>query len=159
MTKTYGKGRGEETMWESICVISKDVEMYMPEEGKDKLMRDVYGTMSDGHYNEEYAIEDVEKMYYIDAAGKEAKAPYWTEAQVKDVYESVKSAIPASYNFWDFYVVMQMLKSDLCPLYKKWFPNDTPEQMDKRFIDSSVNWLNDKDSPHKDDKIWSYLND
>ena len=158
-TKKYGSGKGEGTMWSTVRVISDAVEKDMSEAAKKKLMRHLYKVMSDGHYNEEFAKEDVAKMYYTDANGEGRFAPYWTDEQVASVYESVHSSIPKEYNMWDFYVALQMQKSDLCPMYRKWFPNATPEEMDKKFIDSAVNWLNDPDNPYGTTKVWSYLNE
>ena len=159
LTKKYGQGQGESMMWKTVDVISDSVETYMDEKEKARLMRRIYGVMSGHHYNDEFAIEDVANMYYVDDSGDAHYAPYWTSQQVKGVYESVKNSIPSKYNFWDFYVTLQMVKSDLCPMYRGWFPDATPEQMDKRFVESAVNWLNDPDSPNADHKIWSYLND
>ena len=158
LTNKYGKGKGEGTMWSTIRIVSDAVESGMDEKATHNLMRKVYGIMSDGHYNEEYSLEDVSKMYYEDEKGQEHYAPYWTVPQVKAVYESVSKMIPSEYNFWDFYVVLQMQKSDLYPLYHEWFPEATPDALDKRFVDSAVHWLNDKDAPHAGKKIWYYIN-
>ena len=67
--KKYGSGNGEEMMWESVKLISEAVERAMPEAAKDKLVSDVYGLMSGKHYNEEYAMRCVSKMYYVDGGG------------------------------------------------------------------------------------------
>ena len=80
-----------------------------------------------------------------------------TKEQVADVYESVRSEIP-EYNMWDFFVTLQMVKSDNCPMLKKWFPNATPEEMTQKFVAMAVNWLKDEDNPFGTEKIWKYLN-
>ena len=79
LIKKYGEGRGEAMMWKAVSVISDAVDSYMPEEEKDALVRRVYGEMSDGHYNEEFAREDIKKMYYTDRDGNKHYAPYWTD--------------------------------------------------------------------------------
>lgn len=158
LTKKYGEGNGEEMMWKAVKIISDSVEKDMDDKAKHELMRRIYGAMSDCHYNEEYAIEDVEGMFYIDEAGEMHYAPYWTVPQVKEVYESVKATITAGYNFWDFYVALQMQKSDMYPMLKKWFPNATAEQIDKMLVEAAVNWLNDADNPYGYHKVWSYVN-
>lgn len=155
-TKKYGEGKGESMMWKTVRVISDHVEKMSPEAQED-LMRDLYATMAEGHYDEHFAKEDVAKMYYTDEAGEKHYAPYWTDEQVKAVYDKVKGEIP-HYNMWDFYVTLQMSKADNCPMLKKWFPNATPEEMDKYLVDMAVNWLNDDDNPYGNEKIWGYLN-
>lgn len=157
MTRLYGEGKGESMMWKVVEAVSCAIEKSMPEEGKEELMRTLYAKMSGGHYNKEYALEDVEKMYYVEN-GKKHFAPYWSEEQVKPVYESVRSAIPSAYNFWDFYVTLQMMKSDNCPLLKEWFPAATEEELTKKVVALAVNWLADEDNPFGKEKIWSYLN-
>jgi len=158
LTKKYGEGRGEGMMWNTVKAVSDAVESSMDEKAKHKLMRYIYGTMSDCHYNEEYAVEDVQKMYYTDGSGDEHRAPYWTIPQVKEVYDSVKESIPEAYNMWDFYVVLQMQKSDMYPMMKKWFPDATPEQIDKMLVESAANWLKDDDNPYGEHKAWGYMN-
>lgn len=156
-TKKYSAGKGEDVMWKSVSIISDAVERSMQEDDKKALMRKMYSAMAGCHYNEEFAHEDVAKMYYVDEDGNEHFAPYWTDAQVSDVYESVRGEIP-EYNMWDFYVVLNMIKSDRIHLYKGWFPDESSSDMDEKFIESAVVWLNDPDYRYPDAKIWHYLN-
>ena len=144
-------------MWKSVAIISDAVEKSMSEADKKVLMRKMYEAMDGCHYNEEFAHEDVSKMYYVDEDGIEHFAPYWTESQIKDVYDSIREDIP-DYNMWDFYVTMQMIKSDNCPLYKQWFPDASSSDMDEKFVEASVTWLNDPDYRYPTSKIWHYLN-
>lgn len=44
--------------------------------------------------------------------GNEHKAPYWTEDQARTVYDGVRSSIPSDYTFCDFFVALNMVKSD-----------------------------------------------
>ena len=158
LTKKYGEGKGDATMWRAVQSVSDAIEGMMDESAKSKMMRSIYGGMSNYHYNEEYAKDDVEKMYYEDDNGNKHYAPYWTEQQVKEVYDKYKSEIPEEYNYWDFYVALQMQKSDLCPLLRRWFPNATDEQMQQKIVESTVNWLNDDDNPYGTHKVWGYVN-
>lgn len=158
LIKKYGTGKGEDMMWKSVRVISDAVDTMLDEQARNKLLKKVYGAISSCHYNEEYALADVTDMFYIDESGNEHFAPYWTPQQVRVVYDSVSGELPESYNMWDFYVALQMQKSDLCPMLRRWFPNDTPEQMDKRIIEATVNWMNDEDNPYSDRKVWWYVN-
>lgn len=156
-TKKYSEGRGENAMWKSVAIISEAVEKSMPESDKMALMRKMYGAMDGCHYNEDFAREDVAKMYYVDEDGNERFAPYWTDAQIKEVYESVRSDIP-EYNMWDFYVALNMVKSDNFMLYRGWFPDAQASDMDEKFVEAAVVWLNDPDYRYPDSKIWHYLN-
>lgn len=157
MIETYGKGRGEGKMWESVAVISDAVEKDMDAEAKKRLMRKVYCVMSGGHYNEEFAHEDVAKMHYKDANGKEHKGPFLTEEKVASVYEKVKGNIPA-YNMWDFYVVMNMVIADNKEKLSRWFPDASEATQEKHYIEEALNWLNDDDNPYGKEKPWKYLN-
>lgn len=157
MIETYGKGRGEGKMWESVAVISDAVEKDMDADAKKHLMRKIYCVMSGGHYNEDFAREDVAKMHYKDANGKVHKAPYLTDEKVASVYEKVKGNIQA-YNMWDFYVVMNMVIADNANLLTMWYPDASEATMEKHYIELALNWLNDDDNPYGKEKIWKYLN-
>ena len=157
MIETYSKGKGEGKMWDSIAVISDAVEKDMTAEAKKHLMRKIYCVMSGGHYNEEFAKEDVAKMYFKDANGKAHHAPYFTDEQVAAIYEKVKGSIPA-YNMWDFYVTLNMVDSDYKPMLMRWYPDASETTMEKHFIEIAMTWLNDEDNPYGKEKIWKYLN-
>ena len=158
MIKKYGTGKGEDMMWKTLRVISDHIDDSMDDEHVQHLMRDLYGEMSDGHYNQEYAEEDVKKMYYTDDNGKRHYAPYWSEEQSKTVYESVKRSLPGEYNCWDFYVALNMVKSDNCPILRKWFPNLQENELEAKVIELAISWLNDDDNPYGTEKVWGYLN-
>jgi len=157
MTKKYGEGKGEGVMWTTLQTVSDAIEDAMDEDVKKRLMRNLYGQMAGGHYNQEFAQDDVAKMYYKEQSGAKIAAPYWTEAQVKEVYEIVRKDISSQYTFWDFYVTLQMIKSDNVQMLKKWYPAAPPEELDKKLVEMAVNWLNDPDNPYGDHKIWGYM--
>lgn len=158
LIRDNGTGKGEDMMWRTLGIVSEHIESGMDEKHKDALLRDLYGEMSSGHYNEEYAKEDVSRMYYEDNAGKKHYAPYWNDDDIRQVYDLVKRNIPAEYNFWDFYVTLNMIKSDNCSIVKGWFPQESDEEHTKRIIALTVNWLNDADNPYGTEKTWGYLN-
>ena len=157
LTKKYSNGKGEGMMWSTVEVISEYVERYMPEEEKHHLMREILGMMTDCHYDEMFAKEDVKKMYFVDSRGNRHNAPYWTDEEIRSVYDSVRPEIP-DYNNWDFYVALNMIKSDNCALLSRWFPDMTPEERDEKLVEMTVNWLQDEDYIYPDSKIWHYLN-
>ena len=158
LTKKYGEGKGESMMWKAIAIASDALDRSMDTGAKDRVLREIYGEMSGCHYNEEFAKEDVAKMYYEDASGNKRKAPYWTDEQVGEVYSAIRDRIPSEYNIWDFYVTLNMIKSDYCVVLKDWFPEAGPDDMEGKLVELAINWLNDDDNPYGNAKIWRYLN-
>lgn len=154
----YGKGKGESQMWESVKYISDFIEPMKNSHKEEywKFIKGLYASIAGKHYNEEFAEWQVEQMYFIDRTGNMHKAPYWTKETIKEIYERVKSKIPAVYNCWDFYVTLNMIKSDNYCMLKEWFPEE--ESLDEKLIEMAVNYLNDKDAPYPDTKIWCYFN-
>lgn len=113
--------------------------------------------------NKDFADMQISKMYYEDKTGKHF-APYWTESEAKDLYMKNKSSFPSDYNFYDFEVALNMIKSDYCPLLKKWEQasqsaagNNADSHMSK-ILDLTINWLNDPDNPYGNEKVWGYFN-
>ena len=155
--KTYGKGKGEPMMWKSVAIISDAVEKNMPEDAKKELLRDIYREMSDGHYNEQFAHEDVSKMYYVGDNGDKHFAPYWTDAKIKDIYDSVQDEVEP-YNMWDFYTTLNMIWSDNYMLLTRWFPDENDTELSEKAVEMAINWLNDEDNPFGRNKIWGYFN-
>lgn len=97
------------------------------------------------------------KLYYVDKGGIKYYAPYWAESQLRPLYDGIKNKIPA-YNFYDFVVTMNMVKSDNWLKLTKWFPDDEEQELVEKLVDEAVNWLDDEDNPFGDEKIWKYLN-
>lgn len=160
LIKMYGEGQGKDAMWKSVKHISDFVEKAkaaLPEEYA-LLKKQVYADMQGGHYNEEFAMEQVQKMYYKDKSGNKHFAPYWTNDVVQKAYAEAKERIPECYNVWDFLVALNMVKADNKRLMDKWFPDMTEEQSLKAYVDLAVNYLDDEDAPHPKTKIWSYFN-
>ncbi len=157
MTKKYGEGKGESAMWKTVSAVSDAVEQSMPEAGRDALKKKVYAMLSGGHYNREFAEETVRGIKFTDKAGREHQAPYWPEETVMSIYEQVKTKIP-DYNCWDFYVALNMAASDNWCLLNEWFPGITDEDRDQKFVELTVNWLDDPDNPYGTEKIWRYFN-
>ena len=155
LIKKHSAGKGEDIMWKSTEIISDAIDRSMPELAKKHLINDLYGLMSGGHYDECMAREDVEKMYFLDEAGKEHYGPFYSDKETAALYNSIQMEIP-DYNEWDFFVVMNMIASDSRGFIMKWYPNYTAEERTEKYIDMAVAWLKDKDWPTTD-KIWAYL--
>lgn len=158
MTKMYGKDKGEPMMWNVISIVSDAVEASMPEAEKKELERRIYGKLSGGHYNEQYAMEDVAEMSYRDTrTGMVRNAPYWPIPVVRNIYDNVKGDL-RSYNCWDFFVTLNMVGTKDSKLLNRWFPSINDKERDDKLVELAVNWLNDDDSPYGNSKIWRYLN-
>ena len=153
--KKYGTGNGEAMMWKSVELISEAVDKSMPEAAKERLVADVYGLMSGGHYNEEYAMRCVSGMYYIDGNGTKRYAPYWTKEQVGTFFADVSEEIP-DYNEWDYFVTFNMLASDNWVLFHEWWPGISAEDFAQKIAELSLTWLSDKDWKGST-KIWDYM--
>lgn len=119
-----------------------------------KVCRNVYETVNGGHYDKNFADWQIPKLYYV-SGNTENHAPYWTEDKVKEFYDNHKSEIPQSYNFYDFEVTLNMIKSDDYNIIENWFAG---QDNDDRYVELAINWLNDEDNPFGNEKIWKYLN-
>jgi hypothetical protein len=151
------RGEGSDKMWCTTKILSDAIEQYVPDKQKEAIKTKVYYSTFGGHFNRDFADTAISKMYYIDANGVKHQAPYWGEPEVRLAYEQIKSKIP-HYNFYDFEVTLNMVKSDNCNKLKKWFPNATDEELKGKLIEEAVNYLDDEDNPYGDEKIWMYLN-
>lgn len=151
------RGEGSDRMWCITRILSDSVEEYIPEKQKDALYNRVYYSVNGGHFDKVFADRVMPKMYYLDESQVKHEAPYWAESEVKPLYDVVKSKIP-SYNFYDFEVTLNMMKSDNCLKLKKWFPEATEQQLLEKLVEEAVNYLSDEDNPYGSEKIWKYLN-
>ena len=151
------KGEGSEKMWKITQLLSDTIDSYIPEDKKEHLMTTIHYSINGGHFDKEFADKAISRFYYIDPQGVKHDAPYWSESEVKEIYDRIKGVIK-SYNFYDFEVTLNMIKSDNCNKLKRWFPNDSPEQLKERLIEEAINYLDDNDNPFGTEKIWGYLN-
>ena len=149
----------KENLLDIIHVLSNKVSDHLDKEEKHYLKRKVWCIISDGHYNEKYAEEDVAKMY-IPTNNGNLYAPFYKLEKTTQIYDSLKKSndILNNYNKYDFYVVMNMIKSDNYNLYKKRFPGYNDDMLDELFVEDALNWLDDMDNPYGTSKIWKYLN-
>lgn len=158
LIKKYGEGKGEATMWKSVEVFSQFIDQKLNDDERDALERRMYAIMQGEHYDEYFAKKQVEKMYYTDTAGKKHYAPYWQPEEVKSVYNAVKEHFHGTVNMWDFYVAINMIKSDNCVMFRKWWPDATDEVLTEKIVEATINWLNDEDAPQGEPRTWRYFN-
>jgi hypothetical protein len=151
------KGEGSDKMWCTTKILSDAIEQYVPDKQKEAIQTKVYYSTFGGHFNEDFAEHAISKFYYVDLNGTKHQAPYWTEDEVREIYEGIKRKIPA-YNFYDFEVTLNMVKSDNCNKLKSWFPQATDKELINKLVEEAVNYLDDEDNPHGTEKVWMYLN-
>ena len=151
------RGEGSDKMLCTTKILSDAIEEYVPEKQKEAIKTKVYYSTFGGHFNRDFADSAISRFYYVDLTGVKHQAPYWTEPEVKEIYETVKAKIPA-YNFYDFEVTLNMVKSDNCNKLKKWFPQATDKELLDKLVEEALNYLIDEDNPFGTEKIWKYLN-
>lgn len=159
LVRKYGKGKGDDVMWKATQRISdflEDVEESHPEKYWS-LIKATYKDMCGGHYNEEFGKWQISEMSFTDKQGMEHHAPRWTTPQYSETYMSVKSKIPPEYTLWDWAVALEMIYTDNYCLFKEWWPGISEQELDNKFMQSAVNWLNDKDNPYGTEKVWGYF--
>lgn len=151
LIQAYNNG-SEESMYKSVKVISDFIDDKLSDDDKNCLKRCVYGIVSNGHYNKEFAQEDIDKMKMSDGSdikfiGLDVAKSWFNQSNVN-----------SAYNVYDFWVTCNMLLTDDYGMLKKWFPNYTDDQIMEKVHESAINWLNDDDNPFGTSKIWCYFN-
>lgn len=138
-----------------IRKISCFVDAHASDEDKYNLLKSVYGVISDGHYDKEFAVKDISNMHYDDANGIRHNAPFFTESEVQEMFSRHMDEL-SDYTIHDFAVTLNMVWSDnnrtLCKYAK--------EGCERREMAESmaVEYLCDQDAPHPRNKIWMYIN-
>lgn len=134
----YGKGKGEDVMWKSTKAISDFLEPMKDTNKHDYwcLMREIYGIMSNGHYNEEFSEHDVAEMQPL--------GEYWSRKQIEDATKGMTFANGVTP--CDRYVAFNAFANDLKGVI-------TDEDILKA---AHAFWFADKDWGGSD-KIWRYM--
>ena len=148
LVQKYGKGQGEAKMWASVAVLSEALEP-MKETDKENywcILRKMYGVMSDGHYNEEFAMYDVGMIEYTGRNGEKKRGGYWSAEQVEEATRSFR--FPSGVNKWDKYVGFNLMYSDLCRKM------DDAQVLDAAYLF----YFADEDWPGgSSTKVWDYV--
>lgn len=144
----YGKGKGDDVMWKSTKAIS---DFLYPMKDTDKhnywgLMREVYGIMSNGHYNEEFAVYDVGQIEYTNRKGEKKTGAYWTVEQVEEATKSM--AFNTAVTKWDKWVAFNAMRADLC----KDMEDGDILKAAYAFFFKDEDW-----KPSSNTKIWDYM--
>lgn len=149
----------KQNLLDIIHLLSSEVSDHLDKEEKHCLKRKIWCIISDGHYNKEYADIDVAKMYIPNEQGN-VYGPFYSLDETTKIYDNLKKSndILSNYNKYDFYVVMNMIKSDNYNLYKNRFKGYSDTMLNELFVEDALNWLDDLDNPYGTSKIWKYLN-
>ena len=148
LVQKYGKGQGEAKMWASVAVLSEALEP-MKETDKENywcILRKMYGVMSDGHYNEEFAMYDVSMIEYTGRNGEKKRGGYWSADQVEEATRGFR--FPSGVNKWDKFVAFNLMYSDLCRKM------DDAQVLDAAYLF----YFADEDWPGgSSTKVWDYV--
>lgn len=151
----YQANTTSEQMVEVTKIIGAFVATHATEEDLHKLYKDIYGVISEGHYDRHFADEAIGNMYYEDDEGNKHHAPFFTDTEVKEVFALNKDDI-SDYTIHDLEVTMNMLRSDNNRFFEKYAKSDS--EVRKMVICMAIEYLQDPDAPHPTSKIWHYLN-
>ena len=146
LIEKYGKGASTEKMKELTMILS-DFLAPMKKVHKEKywgLMRDVFGLLNDGHYDEKFAMHDVENIEYTDRQGQKRKGAYWTLEQVKEATKEYK--FPNATNEYDVFVAANIMHSDLCKKFD-----------DKQILDAMYSFFCNDEDWGGGNKVWYYM--
>lgn len=148
LIEKYGKGKGEAVMWETTKLVSDFIKPMKETNRQEywKLMREVYGLIGGGHYDEKFAIHDVGDIMYTNRKGEKKQGAYWTVEQVEDATKGM--TFPVGVNKWDKWVAANMAHSDFC----KKFDDEQILEIMYSFFFADEDW-SDKGSSTK---VWDY---
>lgn len=140
-------GSGEKAMWASVDV-TNEIMLYLKDKDPmayDSFMRKSYEAMCGKHYNQYFAEQDVSKLHYTDAEGKEHHGAYWTVEQVKEATAEFKH--PSGTTDWDKFVAYNAAHAD----FSKKFEDKDVLCIGYLFFFADEDWKGEG-------KIWSYMN-
>ena len=96
------------------------------------------------HYNEEFALYDVEQIHYTNKAGEKRFGAHWTVEQIESATAGMK--FPMGTNKWDKYVAFNAAHADFC----KDFDEASILKIGYSFFFADEDWPTDT-------KIWDYM--
>ncbi len=131
------------------------VDAHASDDDKYCLIKAVYGVISGGHYDKEFAMHDIGNMHYDDANGIRHSAPFFTDSEVQEMFSRHMDEL-SDYTIYDFAVTLNMVWSDNNRTLRK-YANDGSERK-AMAEEMSVEYLCDQDAPHPHNKIWMYFN-
>ncbi len=155
LIQRYQEQTTPDQMLEVTKVIGKFVATHANEKELHLLYKDIYGVISEGHYDRHFAEDAIEGMYYEDEDGDKHRAPYFTEEEIEDAFERHKDDI-SDYTIHDLSVTMNMLRSDNNRFLEKYAHSESEKKAMVTCM--AIEYLQDPDAPHPTSKIWWYMN-
>ena len=146
LIEKFGKGASDEKM-KKLTMILSDFLAPIKDTNKSEywqLMRDVFGLLNDCHYDEKFAIHDVNSIEYTDKDGNKRKGAYWSLEQVKDATRDYK--FPNGTNDYDVFVAANIMHSDLCKQFD-----------DKQILDAMYSFFFADEDWGNGNKVWHYM--
>lgn len=146
----------EKTMWKSVdsldemlCVLKEEhPDMYWD------FMRKQHEAFFGKHFDEKFALWQVEQMYHKTADGKVCKGQHWTPEDAEEVYTKHKSKLPANTTVWDMFVVLNANFHDRYELFKDW----DPDNCEKMVVEDAIKFYFMDCDWNSDGKVWEYMN-
>jgi hypothetical protein len=99
-----------------------------------------------GHYDEEFAIYDMQHVYYINKQGEKTNKPYWTVEQVEEATKGYN--FPNGTTKWDKWVAFNVFRSDTM----KSLPDDLALKAGWEFFFDDIDFKKEGTT-----KIWDYV--
>ena len=109
----------------------------------------------DEHFDEHSAKEAIKKMWYRDDEGKEQRAPYFTEDEVRKAFDVHMDDV-SDYTIHDFAVTMNLLRSDYNRTLERYTADE--DELRKMVVNMAVEYLQDDDADYPSSKIWHNIN-
>lgn len=148
-----------ETTPEKMLEVTKVIGIFVAKHGTEEelhhLYKDIYGVVSDGHFDRHFADDAIKKMFYEDEEGTRHHGPFFTDAEIKEVFDLNKDDI-SDYTIYDLAVTMNMLRSDNNRFFEKYAKNAS--EVKEMVICMAIEYLQDPDAPHPTSKVWDYIN-
>lgn len=148
-------GLNTEQMRQLTKEIDCFVDAHATEEDKCCLLKAIYGVISGGHYDKNLAMHDISNMHYDDANGIRHNAPYFTDAEVQEMFSRHMDEL-SDYNIHDFAVTLNMVWSDNNKTLRRYAQEGNERKEMAECM--AVEYLCDQDAPHPHNKIWMYIN-
>lgn len=150
--------KNEQAKNNAIAAIATVLNKCLSIDEKTALKVSIREAIMGNHFDASSAKESISRMYYATTDGCTIHAPFVSERECVELYEECKAQIKG-YNLYDFAVVLNNIIADYHNLLYSWWPNEDWCVMLIKFSELAVNWLNDDDTPFKDEKAWKVLGD
>lgn len=115
----------------------------------------VHGVLSEEHFDKYFADDAISKMWYEDADGTRHMAPFFTDEEIKEIFDKHKDDI-SDYTIHDLAVTMNLLRSDHHVLLERY--SEDAEELKEMVVLMAIEYLQDPDCLYPTSKIWHNIN-